>query len=116
MAVIGKFYVAAVKQFSASKDQIQIELQAVTRGNANSEWAKASPYGKIELSITNPAASAQFVDALGEEFYVRFERVPAADLDPLQHEFVESDKPEGTYGHGLCNQCGQSPSEHLTAE
>lgn len=41
----------------------------------NAEWAKATPYGKIELTISNPAAIGRLIP--GRTFYVDF--VPLAE-------------------------------------
>lgn len=44
---------------------------------ANKDWSKWTPQGKIEISITNPAAIEQF--ELGKHKYVEFFDAPAVD-------------------------------------
>lgn len=64
------------------------------------------------MTITNPPAWETFRDGLGQEFYVDFSPVPAEALDPTLHAFVESDVPEGNYGHACCVECGQPEEAH----
>lgn len=42
-------------------------------GKGNESWSKATPSGKIELNVTNPAAIEQFT--LGSEYELTFEAV-----------------------------------------
>lgn len=39
-------------------------------GKANDQWSKATPSGKLEMLITNPAAVSKF--ELGREYYLDF--------------------------------------------
>lgn len=56
-----------------------IELLPVS-DEANKSWSQYTPSGKIELHITNPAASGQF--DLGKFFYVDFVEAPAVEPKP----------------------------------
>ncbi len=42
-------------------------------------YATATPMGRIELSVNNPAVEAQYV--VGQAFYVDFTPVPLVDMD-----------------------------------
>lgn len=66
MAVAAKFYVASITRHSYNKGAAQVVLQVVSRGEENKEWASATPAGKVELSIGNPDAVAQFQKAFEE--------------------------------------------------
>ena len=70
MRVVAKFYVAEVKQWA--KEQGEVTLRPVTRGDENKEWSAATPSGEIKMHITNTPAFLQFQDSLGKEIYVRF--------------------------------------------
>ena len=56
-----------------------VELSAVC-DDANKSWSQYTPQGRIELHITNPAASSQF--RVGAHFYVDFTEAPAVDPKP----------------------------------
>jgi hypothetical protein len=42
-------------------------------GSENYRFTKATPSGRVELTVTNPAALEQFQP--GDEFYATFEKV-----------------------------------------
>lgn len=70
MAVKAKFEVESVTAYRG--DQVNVTLRACTTGSEeNKDWSKYTPNGKIEMTITNPDASAQFQP--GHEFYITFE-------------------------------------------
>ena len=74
MAVTAKFTVQTRTEYRYG--QVKIEMQpdyGTQDAPKNAEWAKATPSGKIEMNIDNPAASDQFT--IGREFTVIFEPV-----------------------------------------
>ena len=72
----GKVVVAKVKCITKSifETCVEIKLSAVC-GNSeeNKTWAKYTPAGAINLSITNPDAYNEF--EVGKEYLVKFEQV-----------------------------------------
>jgi len=72
MAVRAKFHVERVEsnKHSGGYRSDTVHLRAAY-GPGNEEWASASPSGKLELTIANPAALEQFVP--GREFLLTFE-------------------------------------------
>jgi len=79
MAVQARFYVASITRH-ANTDQSDVILRPVTRGGANSEWASATPSGKMELTITNAGATSWFNDRLGKEVAITFADRPEDEL------------------------------------
>lgn len=73
MAVRCKFYCHSVTQ---SVNGGQVTLFPVSRGDENREWASATPSGKVELTILNDLAVAEFV--AGEEYWIDFTKAPEA--------------------------------------
>ena len=71
MAVQAKFFVAEINKFSGGWGAVT--LRPVTRGEANSEWAAATPSGEIKMTISNPPALKWFEDRLGKECAITFE-------------------------------------------
>lgn len=65
-----KFYVTEISHTVSGGT---VKLQAVTRGDDNKEWSKATPNGQISMGILNLAALENFTP--GDEFYVDF--IPA---------------------------------------
>lgn len=112
--VRAKFYVSGIHIESWGAN---IELTAVSRGARNADWSSATPSGSIKLTVTNPAAIAQYVAALrhkgGPEFFVDFTHAPIAWPED-GHRFVPS--PEGHYNHPRCAECGQPEDEHAKKE
>ncbi len=77
--VIARFYVAEVRRYAYNEEQRQIVLQAVTRGDENASWSRATPAGKIELTVNNPPAGEWFESRLGKDIEITFQdAVPAA--------------------------------------
>jgi len=75
MAVKGKFYVAEVTLTAYQDTGGRVVMQPVTRGEENKDWAKWTPSGKIELTVTNEDAFKEFSSRVGKEFYATFEPV-----------------------------------------
>lgn len=75
MTVSAKFKVGQVNDFGEYR---QVHLTPVYSPDPNSEnysWSKWTPSGKLEMTITNPAAFEQF--APGKTFLMTFNEVPA---------------------------------------
>lgn len=76
MNVRAKFFVSSIKHVGTpgSEPYAQIELAPVFGtygdGKDNESWSKYTPSGKIEMSVTNPAAIEAF--AVGKAYYVDF--------------------------------------------
>lgn len=70
--VRAKFQVQSTKQVSWDPNVRIIELTAVTAGSGkdNESWSKWTPSGRLEMHITNPAASDFFT--LGKAVYLDF--------------------------------------------
>lgn len=72
MGVEARFYVAEFTKRSYQQGHSTVILQASTRGPENKTWAKATPSGRIELTINNPDASAWFEARLGKDLTLEF--------------------------------------------
>ncbi|KJS45250.1 MAG: hypothetical protein VR71_02245 [Roseovarius sp. BRH_c41] len=74
----GRFTLQKIEQFPAHSDDAclcNVEFSAVTSGKADCEtWSKYTPNGKLEMTITNPAAMKCL--AVGKDYYV--------DLEPVE--------------------------------
>jgi hypothetical protein len=73
MTVRAKFKVDFVTDHGPHQ---QIKLSPVFSAG-NEEWSRHTPCGSIELTITNPAASAYFKP--GSEYLLDFKKVDAPD-------------------------------------
>lgn len=69
--VRAKFFVQEITQAIHGG---KVKLGAVCRGEDNKQWASATPWGSIEMGISNESALAQFVP--GDEVYVDFSPAP----------------------------------------
>ena len=116
--VRAKLFVASVRRQASAPDTIEVEMGAVTRGEANKNWAEATPSASFKMTIQNPEATTMFV--LGRELYVDFtlaEQSPSlADghaYKPGQYEQDQIDKGTGTYsGFHRCAECNAKRSSH----
>lgn len=70
--VRAKAYVAELKRSSYNPEAITVVLRAVTKGEANKDWADATPQLELSMGIKNPLAGDVFEKALGKEFYLDF--------------------------------------------
>lgn len=72
MAVRCKFVCNSVTDYGSSRS---VELSAVygVDGSDNSSWSKATPVGKLTMSITNEAAFTQFT--LGKSYFIDINEV-----------------------------------------
>lgn len=84
MAVQARFYVAEITKqayggWAPPAPAGKVILQPVTRGEANKDWASATPSGRIEMTIIT-GALAWFEERLGQEVAITFEDRPADEL------------------------------------
>lgn len=74
MTVVARFFAQHIETPPEGTSQgTVVNLSAVCRGAANSEWASATPAGTIRMVIRNDLASAQF--ERGKEYEVTFREV-----------------------------------------
>jgi hypothetical protein len=79
-AVEARFFVSGYERRSYDPEATEVTLIAVSRGEHNKNWARATPSGQIKMTIKNESAASWFVDKLGTEIAVRFTPAPAEDL------------------------------------
>lgn len=80
MTVQAKFWVTNINHHAhqaggGDNQSATVEMQPVYADGANDHWSKWTPTGKIEMTITNPNAIAQF--DLGGEYLITFDRANA---------------------------------------
>ena len=68
MTVTAKFRVQQIADTT-------VRMEAVVRDGENVDWSQWTPWGSIEMGITNPAALEQFEE--GAEYTLTFERTGA---------------------------------------
>lgn len=76
-AVEARFYVAGYQRRSYDLEATEVTLVAVSRGEHNKTWARATPAGEIKMTIKNGSAASWFIDKLGSEVAVHFTPAPA---------------------------------------
>ncbi len=64
MRITLRFYVASVTELAGG--QHNVRLQPDYKDGANKDWAKFTPAGSIELSLSQEAAVEFYVDAMRE--------------------------------------------------
>lgn len=83
MAVRARFYVATVTQhataaregYAEPKPMGEVVLRPATRGEANAEWASATPSGEFRMTVNGPAFP-WFQERLGREVAITLDDVP----------------------------------------
>jgi hypothetical protein len=75
-AVEARFYVAGYQLRAYDPEAVEVELVAVSRGEHNKNWARATPAGNIKMTIKNAGAAGWFTDRLGQEVAVTFTPAP----------------------------------------
>ena len=80
MTVSARFYVATITRRAYNPEHALVTLVAAGRGEQNKAWAQATPSGKIELTINNPAAAKWFEEHLAKDVALTFEHI-----DDAQH-------------------------------
>lgn len=110
--VRAKFYVTEITRFPGPIDSSggRVICAPVSRGAVNRSFASATPTGRIELTITNPAALATYDDwrERRREFYVDFTEYTPEVGDG--HAFVAT--PAGHYNGDRCAECGGERDKH----
>lgn len=76
MAVVARMYVAQTTRFAYNPGNLNVKLQAVSRGEENKTWATATPSGSVEMNIANPKAAEWFAARLGKDIAITFEDAP----------------------------------------
>lgn len=86
MKVRAKFNCSAKKVacWRGGKPVNIVELDAIS-GKGNEEWSEATPSGKVEMTLTNPAVFGAF--EVGQDYYV--DLWPANDSNPAPTEEVK---------------------------
>lgn len=74
MTVRAKFYVYEVTKGTYGG---KVVLQVVSRGDDNKQWASATPAGRIEMTIKNDLAIAEF--DVSKEYFVDFTPAPQGE-------------------------------------
>lgn len=101
MAVVAKFYVTSITRSHPEAPAAQINMGAVCRGAANSEWASATPSGSLVMTVRNDAAIAQF--EAGKEYYLTFTE---AEPKPVEHDGHSYTPAVTSWGMHCCGVCG----------
>lgn len=115
MTVRGKFNIAGITLLPGKDAGIQVNLNAVCRGDRNATWARATPSGTIQMTVNNPAAADWFLQQL--ELSRKSGRYPEIFIDMARstdgypgdgHAFRLFDTQGYSYGEGTCGECGLS--------
>lgn len=105
MGVIARFFVQHIELPPEGSSQgTVVNLSAVCRGAANSEWASATPAGNVRMVIRNDLASQQF--ERGKEYEVTFHEVESPKAGD-GHSVQAVQLYEGTFWS--CGVCGIYP-------
>lgn len=104
MTVAARFFVSSIGKQSGSTAN-HVQLGAVCRGAANSEWSSATPAGSISMHIRNDAAFEQFEQ--GAEYEVTFRKIEK----PVEGDghSVQAFRPSYS-SHLQCGVCGFYPA------
>ena len=78
-AVEARFFVSGYQRRAYDPDATEVTLVAVSRGEHNKTWARATPAGQITMTIKNASAASWFVGKLGAEIAVMFTPAPPDD-------------------------------------
>lgn len=79
MTVRAKVQVQSITHHMWNAKAATVKLAPVYDTKNNKSWSEATPSGSIELTITNPAALAQF--ELGKFLFVDFSDAPEKEAD-----------------------------------
>lgn len=71
--VTARFKVGNVNDFGQYRQVVLSPVYSSDKESPNYSWSQYTPSGKLEMTITNPAAYEQF--AVGKTFHVTFEEV-----------------------------------------
>lgn len=116
-----KFYVSGLTLLPGKDAGISLALNAVSRGDRNAEWARATPVGTMNMTVNNPVAAKiweefmQTARATGKQPELFIDIYPSEDGWPGDgHAFRMSEIPEGVYGHGTCGECSMGKDDDVT--
>lgn len=113
--VVARFFVQHIDLPPEGSSQgTAVNLSAVCRGAANSEWASATPAGNIRMVIRNDLASQQF--ERGKEYEVTFREVETpkfGDGHAVQAVHLYGGK---TWACGVCGIYAQGQDYNPDAE
>lgn len=112
-SVVARFYIATVTRHAYNTEQREVQLQAVSRGDHNAHWAKATPSGTLNMSINNPAAGQWMDDHLGEEVELLMTLVPKHIAPSDGHEFRPAQVADDHYNKGKCGECSYAEEFHV---
>lgn len=114
MPIAARFYVAKITTSAyGPKGAAAVELQAVSRGDQNKDWASATPSGTITMQINNAPAAQWFADRLGDDIAVLFDAVAVAHPED-GHAYRVSEAPPGSvYSAPNCGECGKPEEPHI---
>jgi hypothetical protein len=124
MRTRAKFYLGGLTLLPGLDAGIQVNLNAVARGDRNASWAKATPIGQMSMTIQNPAAVKQWEEFMraaretGKQPELFIDIYPSEDGWPGDgHLWREAEFPEGHYDHGKgkCGECGYEKDIELTS-
>lgn len=76
-AVVARFFVSGYQRRAYDPEATEVTLNAVSRGEHNKTWARATPSGEIKMTIKNESAASWFMDRLGSEIEVSFTPAPS---------------------------------------
>lgn len=113
MGVRAKFHISGVELLPGKDAGVKVTAQAVSRGDRNANWSKATPSGNLTMIVNNPPAADWFVQLIETsrrtgkypELFIDIEA--ASDGYPGDgHRFREADVPDDNYIKGNCGECG----------
>jgi hypothetical protein len=78
MGVQARFRCAEVHDFGSFRTVVLAPVYSSDKSSPNFSWSQATPSGKLEMTITNPAAYSQFV--VGMEYALILEGVAKAQV------------------------------------
>lgn len=63
---------------AGNNGEAKVLMRAVTNGPGNEAWSKYTPWGELQMAITNPAAVEAFRE--GADYYLDITAVADADV------------------------------------
>jgi hypothetical protein len=88
MKVRAKFRITGITLYESPEGSGQVTLTAGNdKEGDNTDWSKWTPSGQITMTITNPDAFKQFIDAFHKKqrVYVDFNALPETLTEGSQH-------------------------------
>lgn len=115
MSIEARFYVSEIVFTAYNGDGGgKVKLTAVSRGDGNRSWAKATPGGTVELSISNADAIKQFrqwqLD--GKDVALTFDAVDVAKPTDGHAWEMSRTAPNDYPQPQMCRHCGAYESAH----